>query len=73
MKKGEPATAEGMLTRAIQYDPNNRSAHYLLANSFSRPAGSRTRSGSSRLRNASRSARALTVPSGRALQASLAS
>jgi len=31
MKKGQPATAEGMLTRAIQYDPNNRSAHYLLA------------------------------------------
>ena len=30
MKKGQPATAEGMLTRAIQYDPNNRSAHYLL-------------------------------------------
>jgi Tfp pilus assembly protein PilF len=34
MKKGEPATAEGMLTRAIQYDPNNRSAHYLLAQLF---------------------------------------
>jgi tetratricopeptide (TPR) repeat protein len=31
MKKGQPATAEGMFTRAIQYDPNNRSAHYLLA------------------------------------------
>ena len=30
MKKGQPATAEGMLRRAIQYDPNNRSAHYLL-------------------------------------------
>ena len=30
MKKGQPATAEGMLSRAIQYDPNNRSAHYLL-------------------------------------------
>ena len=30
MKKGQPATAEGMLTRAIQYDPNNRTAHYLL-------------------------------------------
>jgi Tfp pilus assembly protein PilF len=25
------ATAEAMLRRAIQYDPNNRSAHYLLA------------------------------------------
>ena len=23
--------AEGMLRRAIQYDPNNRTAHYLLA------------------------------------------
>ena len=30
MQKGQPATAEGMLTRAIEYDPNNRSAHYLL-------------------------------------------
>ena len=30
MKKGQPATAEGMLTRAIQDDPNNKSAHYLL-------------------------------------------
>ena len=34
MKKGQPATAEGMLTRAIQYDPNNRSAHYLLGQLF---------------------------------------
>ena len=31
MKQGQTATAEGMLRRAIQYDPNNRSAHYLLA------------------------------------------
>jgi tetratricopeptide (TPR) repeat protein len=31
MKKGQPATAEGMLRRGIQYDPNNRTAHYLLA------------------------------------------
>ena len=31
MKKGQPATAEGMLRRAIQYDPNNRAAHYSLA------------------------------------------
>ena len=31
MKQGQPATAEGMLRRAIQYDPNNRAAHYLLA------------------------------------------
>jgi Flp pilus assembly protein TadD len=30
MKKGQPATAEGMLRRAIQYDPNNKAAHYLL-------------------------------------------
>ena len=30
-KKGQPATAEGMLRRAIQYDPNNRTAHYVLA------------------------------------------
>ena len=30
LQKGQPATAEGMLTRAIEYDPNNRSAHYLL-------------------------------------------
>ena len=28
--EGSAATAEGMLTRAIEYDPNNRSAHYLL-------------------------------------------
>ena len=31
MKKEEPAMAEGMLRRAIQYDPNNRTAHYALA------------------------------------------
>ena len=31
MKKEQPATAEGMLRRAIEYDPNNRAAHYLLA------------------------------------------
>ncbi len=30
-KKDQPATAEGMFRRAIQYDPNNRTAHYLLA------------------------------------------
>ena len=30
-QKGQPATAEGMLRRAIEYDPNNRTAHYLLA------------------------------------------
>jgi tetratricopeptide (TPR) repeat protein len=28
--KGDPAAAEGMFRRAIQYDPNNRAAHYLL-------------------------------------------
>ena len=31
MKKGQPATAEGMLRRAVSYDPNNKAAHYLLA------------------------------------------
>jgi cytochrome c-type biogenesis protein CcmH/NrfG len=31
MKKGEPGTAEGMLRRAVELDPNNTSAHYLLA------------------------------------------
>ena len=30
-RTGNLGTAEGMLRRAIQYDPNNRSAHYLLA------------------------------------------
>jgi Flp pilus assembly protein TadD len=30
-RKGQLGTAEGMLRRAIQYDPNNRTAHYLLA------------------------------------------
>jgi tetratricopeptide (TPR) repeat protein len=30
-KTGQPATAEGMLRRAIQYDPNSRTAHYQLA------------------------------------------
>jgi Tfp pilus assembly protein PilF len=30
-KKEQPSTAEGMFRRAIQYDPNNRTAHYLLA------------------------------------------
>jgi len=30
-RKGQLATAEGMLRRAIAYDPNNRTAHYLLA------------------------------------------
>jgi tetratricopeptide (TPR) repeat protein len=31
LKKSQPATAEGMLRRAIEHDPNNRAAHYLLA------------------------------------------
>jgi len=31
LKKGEMATAESMLRRAIQMDPNNFSAHNLLA------------------------------------------
>lgn len=30
-KKDQPAAAEGMFRRAIEYDPNNRTAHYLLA------------------------------------------
>jgi len=30
-KKAQPAVAEGMLRRAIQLDPNNRTAHYQLA------------------------------------------
>ena len=31
LKKAQPAVAEGMLRRAIEFDPNNRAAHYLLA------------------------------------------
>jgi tetratricopeptide (TPR) repeat protein len=31
VKTGQTATAEGMLRRGIQYDPNNRTAHYMLA------------------------------------------
>lgn len=31
LQQDQPATAEGMLRRAVEYDPNNRSAHYLLA------------------------------------------
>ena len=30
MTRGQPATAEGLLRRAVEYDPNNKSAHYLL-------------------------------------------
>ena len=30
-RTGQPASAEQMLRRAIEYDPNNKSAHYLLA------------------------------------------
>ncbi len=29
LAKGQPATAEGMLRRAVEYDPNNKSARYL--------------------------------------------
>ena len=29
--KGDRAAAEGMLRRAVGYDPNNKTAHYLLA------------------------------------------
>jgi len=29
LAKGQPSTAEGMLRRAVDYDPNNKSARYL--------------------------------------------
>jgi tetratricopeptide (TPR) repeat protein len=29
-KTGQPAAAEDMLRHAVQYDPNNKAAHYLL-------------------------------------------
>ena len=29
--KGDRGAAEGMLRRAISYDPNNKAAHYILA------------------------------------------
>ncbi len=64
MKKGQPATAEGMLRRAIQYDPNNRSAHYLLGQLLQQRHGPRRRSASSR---SPRSCRA--SPGGDALRA----
>jgi predicted Zn-dependent protease len=31
LKLAQPAAAESMLRRGIDYDPNNRTAHYLLA------------------------------------------
>src|SRR4030095_4724481 len=30
-RTSQPAAAEDMLRRAIEYDPNNKTAHYLLA------------------------------------------
>ena len=36
LQKGQLATAEGMLKRAIEYDPNNRAAHYLLGQLYQR-------------------------------------
>jgi tetratricopeptide (TPR) repeat protein len=30
-KIGQPSAAEDMLRRAVEYDPNNKAAHYLLA------------------------------------------
>ena len=53
MKKGQPATAEGMLRRAVEYDPNNKSAHYLLGQVLQQ-AGPR-RGGAARGVRASRS------------------
>jgi tetratricopeptide (TPR) repeat protein len=32
--KNQPAVAEGLLRRATEYDPNNKSAHYLLGQSL---------------------------------------
>ena len=49
MQKGQTATAEGMLSRAIEYDPNNRTAHYLLGQLFQRTG--RTRRGEARVRD----------------------
>ena len=46
MKKGQPATAEGMLRRAIQYDPNNRprtTCSAQLLQQTGRDGGSETR------------------------------
>ena len=67
MKKDQPATAEGMLRRAIEYDPNNRAAHYLLAqllqqlgraeerkSSSPSPSGSRREARSDRARRGAR-------------------
>lgn len=34
LKKENPAAAEGMLRKAIEYDPNNKPAHYLRAQSL---------------------------------------
>ena len=43
-RTGQPATAEGMLRRAIEYDPNNKSAHYLLAQLLQQAGRPRKRS-----------------------------
>ena len=42
-KKGEPATAEGMLRRAVELDPNNRPPTTCWPSSCSRPAAPRRR------------------------------
>ena len=34
LDKDQPGAAEGLLRRAIEYDPNNRTAHYLLGQSL---------------------------------------
>ena len=55
MKKGQPATAEGMLRRAIEYDPNNKVGPLpARASSCSGRAAPRRRSRSSRSPSACR-------------------
>ena len=34
LARNQPAAAEGFLRRATDYDPNNKSAHYLLGQSL---------------------------------------
>ena len=53
-KTDQPAAAEDMLRRAIQYDPNNKSAHYLLAQILQQAGRPRRPAGSSRSPSACR-------------------